>query len=122
MLPPIELNHEPCGAASEVRHVRPYWELTEKFRTLEASATEIMPEAIFRIRALAPQFARNACKSLLRQRRTPSSQPSPRWGEGVSSAQLRPKRLFSIVEELTLSPQGRGQGERARPQKLDTNA
>ena len=86
VLTAVQLNREVGVAAGEIRDEPRDGELAEEFGTLEAAAAQVVPKAVFGFSASAAQVAPDRCQLLLRQGRTPSPQPSPRRGEGVSSA------------------------------------
>jgi hypothetical protein len=78
----IQFDDQSCGAAGEVCDVRTNWELADEFSTLDASAAQMIPQPVFGIGASSPQLASDWSTLILLQRRT----PSPRRGEGASSA------------------------------------
>jgi hypothetical protein len=109
MLSAIEFDREVRVAAGEVGDVRAYRKLPDEFGAFESTRTEVAPEPSLSMRAPAAQISRGACKSLFTQWRTPSSQPSPHWGEGVRSAPDSLSWLAIRVEARSLSQAERGQ-------------
>ncbi len=90
MLATVDLDDEVRGAAGEVGDVRSDRELEDELGAFELARAEVVPEALFCVGALAPEFAGNGGEALFRQRRSPSPPPSPRRGEGVKSRHARP--------------------------------
>jgi hypothetical protein len=113
VLTSVQLDCETEVTTSEICNEAADGKLADELGTFEAAAAQVVPETVFGISAVAPQFACDRRHSLFRQWRAPSSQPSPRGGEGVRSATRRRKQVFQRAEPLTLSPAGRGQGEGA---------
>ena len=85
MLAPVALDGNPKTATSKVDHVTANRKLPRKSRD-HLPAAQVRPQHTFRIRHLAPQFARGAGQSLFGQGRTPP--PSlPLKGEALGVAQ-----------------------------------
>ena len=83
VLTSIQLDANAQRAATEIGHGSANRALPNELRAFEAPPSEIVPEAHFSVGLMTPQLSRDRRQSLLRQRRTPSSQPSPRRGEGA---------------------------------------
>jgi hypothetical protein len=83
MLSSVELDREAQASAGEVGDMRANGKLADEFRAFEPAASQIVPKSVLGIGALSAQFSRNGRQMLFRQARTPSSQPSPRGGEGA---------------------------------------
>jgi hypothetical protein len=83
MLSSVDLNREAQWSAGEVGDKRANRKLADELRAFEAAAAQIVPKSVLGIGAGAPELSRNGRQSLFRQTRTPSSQPSPRRGEGA---------------------------------------
>ena len=129
VLPAIEFDRQSQTSAAEIRDVRSDGTLPNELRAFESMPPKVVPEAVFGIGTSAAQLACDWRQALLRQCRAPSSQPSPRWEEGVRSAPRRriassPQGEISIETRhaLTLSLAARGQGEGAIPQESHIHA
>ena len=83
MLTAIELDGDMRVATSEVRDEAADWKLTDELGSFKAAAPQMVPESVLGVGRSSSEIARDRSQSLFGQRRTPSSQPSPRWGEGV---------------------------------------
>ena len=83
MLPAVDLNREAQSSAGEVGDMRANRKLADELRAFEPATSQIVPKSVLGIGAGAPELSRNGRQSLFRQTRTPSSQPSPRRGEGA---------------------------------------
>jgi hypothetical protein len=83
VLASIQFDDQVLVSAGEVSDVRADRELADEFGTFETAAAQIVPKAILGVGRLVPQLARDGRQPFFRQGRTPSSQPSPRLGEGA---------------------------------------
>ena len=84
MLSAIAFNDDPQAAAGKVNHVTANRKLPRELHT-HLPAAQVGPQHTFRIRHLAPQFARGASEPLFRHLRTPIPNPFPQ-GKGLSIA------------------------------------
>ena len=83
MLPAVDLDREAQSSAGEVGDMRANRKLADELSAFEPATSQIVPEPVLRVSASSAQFACDGSQSLFRQGRTPSSQPSPRRGEGA---------------------------------------
>ena len=90
VLAPVQFDCQVKLAAGEVCHKVANRELPEELDPLESASSKKVPKPLFSFCAFPPQFARDWRQTLFRQCRVPSSQPSPRRGEGVIRHGLNP--------------------------------
>ena len=83
MLPAVEFDDQVRVPAGEVGDVRTDRELTDELCAFELARAEVTPQALFGVRGISPKFSCVRRQAFFRQCRSPSPQPSPRWGEGV---------------------------------------
>ncbi len=101
VLAAIQFDDQSCRAAGKVGDVGANRELTDEFRPFETPPAQVVPQPVFGIGAPAAQLARDWTILLFWQRRTPSPQPSPLRGEGVSSAHRGRSLSFAQRGEAT---------------------
>lgn len=95
VLPTVEFDGEAQSPASEVDDEITDLVLAGEFFSAELARAQVRPQALFRVRRIVPQLAREAGQSLSRHSRTPIPNPlalrassaSPQ-GKGLSVAKL----------------------------------
>ncbi len=86
VLATVELDHQPCLAASEVGHMRANRELRDKLRPLDLTVADARPQSAFGVGHRSAQSARGGRQSLRNHRRITLTQPSPSRERAIMAA------------------------------------
>ena len=77
VLPAVQFDRQAGSSAGKVGDIGVDLELANELLALELSTAKVMPEALFRIRLVRPQLARDRSQAFPSQLSTPSPNPLP---------------------------------------------